>query len=142
MKIDAIMTPRPACGDPDTDLQEIARMMVECNCGEIPIVENGKPAGVVTDRDIVVRVVAPGLSPTDMTARDCMTVPCAVIPRDAPVEDAVALMEEKQIRRLPVVDANGEICGIVSQADIARNLGKREAGEMVREISEPAGISR
>jgi CBS domain-containing protein len=124
----------------DTPLQEVARMMVACDCGEIPVVERvagKKPVGVVTDRDIVCRAVAEGRNPLTLSAGDAMSSP-AVTAREGDHLDAVkGLMETHQIRRVPVVDQNGEICGIVSLADIARHDSRKQAGEVVREVSAP-----
>ena len=75
--------------------------------------------GVVTDRDIVVRVVAKGKNPSAVTAAECMTEPVVVVTEDTTLEDVMSVMEENQIRRVPVVDAGGCCCGIISQADVA-----------------------
>jgi CBS domain-containing protein len=142
MQVKKIMTPDPACCTPDTMLQRVAEMMVEHDCGEIPVVENmGNmlPVGVVTDRDITCRTVARGLNPLIMTVADCMTkTPVTVMP-DMTFEECCRVMEENQIRRVVVVDASGACVGIVAQADIARHASKRDAGEVVREVSEPSG---
>jgi CBS domain-containing protein len=141
MEVKDIMTPDPACCPPDTTLQRVAEMMVENDCGEIPVVESAasmKPVGVITDRDIVCRTVAKGLNPLTLTASDCMTTPCVTVTPDTPLEECCRLLEENQIRRVPVVDASGACCGIVALADIARNAAKRDAGEVVREVSEPS----
>ena len=80
-------------------------MMVENNCGEIPIVDRSNhPIGVVTDRDIVCRVVAEGKNPTGQTADSCMTRPVVTVPTDAPLDEVIATMEDYQIRRVPVID--------------------------------------
>ena len=142
MQVKEIMTPDPACCTPDTMLQRVAEMMVEHDCGEIPVVENMAnmlPVGVVTDRDITCRTVARGLNPLIMTVADCMTTtPMTVMP-DMTFEECCRVMEENQIRRVVVVDASGACVGIVAQADVARHASKRDAGEVVREVSEPSG---
>jgi CBS domain-containing protein len=136
-----LMTSNPACCTMETSLQEVARMMVRCDCGEIPVVERQelkKPVGVVTDRDIACRAVAEGRNPLTMTAGDIMSRP-AVCARDTDPVDAVKrLMETHQIRRVPVVDQNGALCGIIAVADIARGDSRTETGEVVREVSAPA----
>jgi CBS domain-containing protein len=135
-----LMTSDPACCTMETPLQEVARMMVQCDCGEIPVVERQdlkKPVGVVTDRDIVCRAVAEGRNPLTMNAGQVMTSP-AVCARETDHVDAIKrTMETHQIRRVPVVDQNGAICGIVSLADIARRDSRKETGEVVREVSTP-----
>jgi CBS domain-containing protein len=136
-----LMTSNPACATMDTPMQEVTRMMVACDCGEIPIVERQdrkKPVGVVTDRDIVVRAVAKGKNPVLMTAGEVMTSPAVTVTESDDVDTVKRLMETHQIRRVPVVNQNGEICGIVSLADIARRDSKRDVGEVVREVSAPA----
>jgi CBS domain-containing protein len=135
------MTPNPACCTTDTPLQDVARMMVDCDCGEIPVVEREdgkKPVGVVTDRDIVCRSVAEGKSPLTMNAGSVMTSPAVTATERDDVSAIKAMMETHQIRRVPVVNQNGEICGIVSLADIARCDSRTEVGEVVREVSAPA----
>src|SRR5437773_9067219 len=122
MKIKELMTKNPACCTPDTNLQRVASMMVECNCGEIPVVESQqtmKPVGVVTDRDIACRAVAKGKNPLQMTAKDCMSMPVVTVTPENTVEESLRLMKKHQIRRIPVVDQRGACCGIVAQADLA-----------------------
>ena len=141
MRVKEIMTPDPACCTPDTALQRVAEMMVENDCGEIPVVENAasmRPVGVVTDRDITCRTVAKGLNPLTLTASDCMTTPAVTVTPDTSLDECCRVLEENQIRRVPVVDAGGSCCGIVALADIARHAKKRDAGEVVKEVSEPS----
>ena len=140
MKVKSIMTVDPASCTPDTNLAEVGRLMVENDCGEIPVVEvNGglTPVGVITDRDIVCRAVARQINPLELRAKDCMTSPVLAIAEDASVDDCCALMETHQVRRALVVDGAGALCGIVSQADIARHMAGRKTGEVVREVSQP-----
>jgi CBS domain-containing protein len=140
MEVKDIMTSDPACCTPDTSLQRIAELMVENDCGEIPVIENAaslKPVGVVTDRDIVCRTVAKGVNPLKLTASDCMTTPCVTVTPDTSLDECCRVLEENQIRRVPVVDASGACCGIVALADIARHARKRDAGEVIKEVSEP-----
>lgn len=136
-----LMTSNPACCTMDTPLQEVARMMVECDCGEIPVVERHdlkKPVGVVTDRDVVCRAIAEGRNPLTMNAGHVMSSP-AVCARDTDhVDEIKRMMETHQVRRIPVVGQTGEICGIVSLADIARRDSRKETGEVVKEVSAPA----
>ena len=134
-----IMTENPACCTPDTSVQEAARLMVKNDCGEIPVVEspeNPKPVGVVTDRDICCRVVAEGKDSQTMVA-DCMTTPCVTVTPEDSVEDCCRVLEENQIRRVPVVDEQGNCCGIVAQADIAQSASEEQVAEVVQEVSQP-----
>jgi len=131
-----LMTADPQCCTAETPLNEVAKLMVENDCGEIPVIDHDKKLiGVVTDRDIVCRVVAKGQNPAAMTAQDAMTEPVISVTEDSSLEDVLSLMEEHQIRRVPVVDASGACCGIVSQADVAMVAKESEVGEMVREVS-------
>lgn len=142
MKIKNVMTKDVACCSPDAGLQEVAQMMVEHDCGGIPVCDGQAPIGFVTDRDIVCRVVAHGNNPLELKARDIMTQPCVTISQDATLKDCAAKMEEHQIRRILVVDDAGKLCGVVAQADVARNASKQLTGEVVAEVSEPeaAGV--
>jgi CBS domain-containing protein len=140
MQIRELMTSNPACCTPDTPLQEVARMMTECDCGEIPVVdsrESMRPIGVITDRDITIRAVAQGRNPLEMNASDCMTRPCISVSADASIMDCIHLLEQHQIRRIPVVDQRGSCCGIVSQADVARRIDQH-AAEVLKQVSQPA----
>lgn len=135
MKVSDVMTRHPACAAPDTNLQEVARLMVEHDCGAIPVCEDNKPVGIITDRDIVVRAVAQGKNPAELETRECMTAPVSTVDEDANLEDALDILEDMAIRRIVVVDSAGKICGIVAQADIAE-VSEDEAGEMVQAVSQ------
>lgn len=138
MKIQEIMTAHPVCCAPDTNLREVARMMVDHDCGEIPVVRDGRPVGVVTDRDIAARAVAAGRNPLEMTARDCMSSPVITVTPSTDVKDCCDAMEQHQIRRVPVVDSSGICCGMVAQADIAEHASARKTAEVVKQVSQPA----
>jgi CBS domain-containing protein len=138
MKVKEIMSKEPACCMRETSLQDVAILMVEHDCGEIPVVDNmqsKRPVGVVTDRDITCRTVALGKNPLELRARDCMSSPAVIVSPETGVDECCRLMEENQLRRIPVVDESGCCCGIVSQADIASHASKGDAGEMVKEVS-------
>ena len=113
--------------------------MVEADCGEIPVTDaSNRLIGVITDRDIVCRAVAKGKNPSAMTAGECMTEPVVVVNEETRLEDVMAVMEENQIRRVPVVDESGCCCGIIAQADVALSASERQAGALVREVSKDA----
>ncbi|HET7696164.1 MAG TPA: CBS domain-containing protein [Vicinamibacterales bacterium] len=139
MKVKEIMTAVPAVCGPDTPLEEVARTMVGRDCGAIPVVgrSDDRVAGIITDRDIVVRAVAEGRNPLTLTASACMTSPVFTIGEDASLDDCTDLMESKKVRRVPVVSANGALVGIVAQADVARHASRKDAGELVRDVSAP-----
>ena len=144
MKVEEIMTSDPACCTPETTIKEVAQMMVGHDCGEIPVVKNKEkmtPVGVITDRDIVCRTVAIGLNPLDMIVADCMTEPCVTVTPEMSLEECSRILEENQIRRVPVVDANGSCCGIVSLADIALHARQKLVAEVVKEVSEPSAAA-
>jgi CBS domain-containing protein len=144
MQVREIMTTDPKCCTADTSLPEVARMMVDKDCGEVPVVDNHSskvPIGVVTDRDIVCRTVANGLNPVELTAADCMSKPIVTVTADMSLEECCRIMEEKLIRRVPVVDDRGSISGIVALADIALSTSKNVAGHIVKEVSEPTSAA-
>ncbi|PYS98415.1 MAG: CBS domain-containing protein [Acidobacteria bacterium] len=141
MNVGEIMTKDPACCTPDSGLQEVAKMMVDSDCGCIPVVDatdSKMPVGMITDRDITCRVVANGQNPLDLTAKDAMTTTVVSVTPDTSIEDCCDLMEESQIRRVAVVDENGACCGIIAQADIAANLSDTKTAEVVQEVSKGA----
>jgi CBS domain-containing protein len=131
-----VMTPDPACCTLNTTLDEVAKLMAYNDCGEIPVVDTAdQPVGVITDRDIVCRVVAEGKNPSAYTVEHYMSQPVVTVRADAPLEEVVATMEKHQIRRVPVVDDRGCCAGIIAQADIAWTEGEHEVAELVREVS-------
>jgi CBS domain-containing protein len=135
-----IMTVDPACCALDTPLDEVARLMVQHDCGEIPVLDrNNSPIGVVTDRDIVCRVVSHGRNPANYTAESCMSAPVLTVFDDAHLDEVVALMEDYQVRRLPVVDEAGCCAGIISQADLAVVSPPRTTAELLSHISRATG---
>lgn len=140
MKVSDIMTEEPAFCTPETELPEVAMMMRENDCGEIPVVESREkpvPIGVVTDRDIAIRSVAEGKDPQGMSAADCMSTPCVTVGPEMRIDEACGIMEENQIRRVPVIDRQGKLCGILALADIARYAPGHETAEVVSQVSQP-----
>ncbi len=135
-----LMTADPACCSPQTSLDQVAKMMVQNDCGEIPVIDtSNRPIGVVTDRDIVCRSVAEGENPGAHTAESIMTTPVVTVRSDDALTDVVATMEEHQIRRVLVVDGEGCCTGIIAQADIATEADPAKAAELVREVSRDTG---
>jgi CBS domain-containing protein len=131
-----VMTRDPACCSPTATLDEVAKLMIENDCGEIPIIDRSeKPIGVVTDRDIVCRAVAEGKNPAAHTVESVMTRPVVTVRADAPIDDVVATMERHHIRRVPVVDDGGCCTGIIAQADLAVDGPPDKVAELVREVS-------
>lgn len=141
MNVRDAMTADPACCTAATPLHLVARMMVDNDCGEIPVVddhESRKPVGVVTDRDITVRTVARGLNPLDIPAGEVMTSPVVTVTPDTSLKQCCDEMERHQIRRVLVVDNDGRLCGIVAVADVAKNAAQTDTAEVVKEVSEAA----
>jgi CBS domain-containing protein len=135
-----VMTPDPACCTSSTSIDEVAKLMVQNDCGEIPVVDTrDRVVGVVTDRDIVCRVVAEGKNPVGHTVEECMTNPVVTVREDAPLDEVLKTMEDHQIRRVPVVGDDGCCAGIIAQADVAREGAEHEVAELVREVSEESG---
>jgi CBS domain-containing protein len=140
MQIRKIMSPDVACCTRESTLQEVARLMVEHDCGAIPVVNNmqeKKPAGIITDRDITCRAVAMNRNPLELKASDCMTTPVTTVQADTTLEDCCDLMEKCQVRRVVVVDENQRACGIVAQADLALHGPQRKTAHVLREVSAP-----
>ncbi len=138
MLVNEIMTKDPATCNPDMNLVEVAKMMVDCDCGAVPVVDkqSGKPLGIITDRDITCRAVAKGLNPSEVSASECMTNSVYSISPDDDIEKAAEVMEKHRIRRLLVVEEDGMCCGILVQAQLVKALPKEKAGEFLQEISE------
>jgi len=140
MQIREIMTQNPTCCTPDSTLQDVARMMQENDCGCIPVVNNHnemKPVGTVTDRDITIRTVATNQNPINMKASDIMTTDVATVKPQMSIEECFDVMEDREIRRVLVVDDQGKCCGIVAQADVVQSgASPIRTNEVIREISE------
>lgn len=142
MRIRDIMTEDPVTVTPDQTVRDAARLMIEHDCGAIPVVEDGdgrRLIGIITDRDIAVRGVAEGQGP-DTVVGGLMTVNPTSAREDDEVETVRTVMVREQVRRVPVVDGKGRLVGIVAQADVAREdaaASDREVGRIVEAISEP-----
>lgn len=138
MKVKEIMTNNPTFCTDTLSLHEVAQMMTDYNCGCIPVVEsqeNKKPIGMITDRDITIRTVAHNKNPLEMIVGEVMTDNPVTVTPETSVEECCQMMERNQIRRVPVVDAEGNLCGIIAQADIARKAPGYEVAELVKDIS-------
>ena len=137
MNIRDVMTPNPRTVTPDDTIQNAARIMRDEDTGAVPVVENGRPVGMVTDRDIVVRSVADG-GEVNRSVRDIVTTGVVCVSPEMSTREANELMSEHQVRRLPVVE-NDQLVGIVSLGDLAVKEGKdRRTGDTLQDIS--AGV--
>lgn len=142
MQVKEIMSRDPQCCTPDDTLRNAARLMADHDCGCLPVVEETERKGVVgviTDRDITVRGVAKGKSP-DSKVNDVMSPSPSCCKADDEIEEVERIMTERQVRRVPVIDSDGRVVGIIAQADLARDnraASDREVGRIVEKISEP-----
>ena len=141
MRVRDVMSTDVQCCGPDTPLPEVARIMRENDCGALPVVDSangGRIIGMVTDRDITVRLVAKDRNPLQLSAASCMSTPVIAIGPDESLGACCQIMEQRKIRRLPVVDQAGQCIGIISQADIALHAPEARTGDLLQEISKPA----
>ena len=137
-----IMTPHTRCVPPETSLAEAARLMRELDVGSLPICDNDRLAGIVTDRDIAVRGVADERDPKQTPVRDVMTPGIVYVYDDEGVDQASHVMEEHQIRRLAVLNRGKRLVGIVSLGDIALRGSAVLSGDALQAVSEPAETHR
>jgi CBS domain-containing protein len=142
VRIADIMTRDPVCCTPDTTARAAAQLMRDNDCGAIPVVESDdkrRLLGIVTDRDLAIRGLAEGRGPDTPVSQLLTERPHSAMPSDE-IEVVRTVMMQQQVRRVPVVDENGAVTGIVAQADIAREesvAGERDLGRIVEAISEP-----
>ena len=130
-----LMTTNPRTVEPSTPVAEAARVMKQEDVGPVPIVEDGRLAGILTDRDIVIRVVAEGLDPQSTTVGEVASRDLVTIDPEQTLDEALRLMAEHQVRRLPVTEEDGRLVGIVAQADVAREGRDSQTGDVVEQIS-------
>lgn len=135
MLIKAVMTASPTCCKPADKLDSVAKLMLDHDCGEIPVCDGTRLVGVITDRDIVCRAIAAGKNPVAVAVSDVMTRDVYTIGQDDELEDALELMETKLVRRLPVVDFSGKIVGIVSEADLVAKAPILKVARTIRSVS-------
>ena len=140
MKVSEVMAVDPACCTSETRVQEVARMMVEHDCGAIPVVESEssrRPVGVITDRDITTRLVAQGRDPLNSFAKDAMTRAAIAISEEAEVEDAARAMQKNRLRRVLIVSGDGSCVGMLALADVADALPERQSASVLKQVSRP-----
>lgn len=136
MKVSDVMTAQVATARPTDTVREIAATMANVDSGAVPVVADGKVLGLVTDRDIVLRVIAAGGN-LDTPASEVMTPDVQSCSEEDNVADAAAQMANHQIRRLVVTGEKGNLVGILSLGDIALDYGAKQVGKTLEEISEP-----
>ena len=143
MQLKHVMTSNVEVIHPDASLQDAAKKMRELDVGSLPVCDGQRLVGTLTDRDITVRAVAEGRDPTATPVRGSMTPEVVYCFEDQAVEEAAKLMKQKQIRRLPVINRDKRLVGIVSLGDLAVDTGnERMAGETLSKVSEPAQPQR
>ena len=139
-KCSDVMTRNPVCAQPEDTVASVARLMKENDIGPVPIVENNNSKrliGIVTDRDLAIKVVAAGRDPQTLPVKEVMTTKVITCRADDNIETALDAMSNQQLRRIPVVDDDKMLVGIIAQADIATRMNAPEKiGEVVKEISE------
>jgi CBS domain-containing protein len=142
MQAQELMTRDPACCTPEDPAQKAAELMSQHDCGAIPVVDNEDSrqlCGMITDRDIAIRGVARGRG-AEAKVEELMTRDPECCGADSDIEEVERIMSERQVRRVPIIDAGGQLVGIISQADLARSdnaISDKEVGQVVERISEP-----
>jgi CBS domain-containing protein len=131
------MTSALATATPSQSLTEAARLMKQEDVGSVPVVDGPRVVGVLTDRDIVVRAVAEGRNPQTMQVGEIASPNLVTVRPDDDLDDALRLMAQHQVRRLPVVE-DGHLVGVLAQADVAHEAKEKQVGHVVEEISRPA----
>lgn len=135
MKVKEAMHKGVEWRDPSTSITELARVMAAEDIGSVPIGENDRLVGMVTDRDIALRAFLNG-SPTKKTAKDVMSEGIVYCMEDENLEDAIRLMEQKQVRRLPVINENKRMVGMLSLGDVSHAANQSLSGELIRAVSD------
>jgi CBS domain-containing protein len=131
-----LMTENPSSCERSTSVLDAAKVMAREDVGPVPVVEGGRLVGLVTDRDLVVRVLAEGRDPQSTTVGEIASIDMVTVSPDDGLDDALKLLARHQVRRLPVVE-DDRLVGIVAQADIARHAEEVQTGEVVEQISKP-----
>jgi CBS domain-containing protein len=135
-KIRDLMTTDVRTATPDATLRDVAAILKEEDIGSLPVCEGRKVVGVVTDRDIAIRGVAEGRDPASMTAGEIMSSDVVAVRENAGVREATRLMREHQLRRLPVLNDDGELVGYLALARVARTQSPEQSGKVLRDVSQ------
>jgi CBS domain-containing protein len=131
-----VMTSDPSTIETDGFVVEAAKIMKAEDAGVVPVTENGRLIGMVTDRDIAIRVVAEGKDPQSTSVREVASTDLVTIDPEQNLDEALRLMAQHKVRRLPVVEEDGRLVGVVAQADVAREGDDTKTGQVVQEISQ------
>jgi CBS domain-containing protein len=143
MQLSEVMTPNVEVIHPDAPLQEAAALMKALDVGSLPVSDGNQMQGMLTDRDITIRATAEGRDPRQTRVREIMSSDVVYCFEDQPVEEGARLMEERQIRRLPILNRGRQLVGIVALGDLALELSNdQKVGQVLEAISEPAQPQR
>ena len=134
--VQELMTANPQSVSADQTIVEAARIMRDEDAGLVPVVEGDRLVGTLTDRDIAIRVVAEGRDPQSTNVREVASTDLVTIDPQQELSEALRLMAQHQVRRLPVVEEDGRLVGILAQADVARHADEEQVGEVVEQISQ------
>lgn len=136
MKVGDAMTPSPRTVQPSSTVVEAAQLMKSEDVGIVPIVEGDRLTGVVTDRDVTIEVVAERKDPESTTVGEIASSNLVTVDPDQELDEALQLMAQHQVRRLPVCEEDGRLVGILAQADVAEHAKAKKTGEVVERISQ------
>lgn len=138
MKVQEVMTPNIEYIKSDDSIKKAAEKMKNIDIGVLPVTAGDEVIGIMTDRDIVIRSTAQGLDPEKHMVMEVLTTGVTSVKEEDDIKEAADLMEDKQIRRVLVKDKEGKVTGIVSLGDLAVHIKNKLAGEVLKEVSEPA----
>jgi len=141
MKISEVMTTNVATVAPDQTAREAAAFMLSADAGSIPVLEGDRLIGMITDRDIAVRGIAQGHGP-ETPVRELMSEGLICVREDEDIAEVANRMADSQVRRLPVIDSDDKLCGIVSLGDLSRQTRDQLASEALEGVSQPGGDHR
>lgn len=142
MKIQEIMAQNPRSVTPEQSLTQAAQVLRELDVGAVPVCENNRVVGILTDRDISVRAIANGRDPNRTTVRETMSFDLTTVFEDQEIEDAARIFEDEKIRRLPVLNRDRQLVGIVSLGDLAVDADQNLGGEALKRVSDPSQPQR
>lgn len=136
MKVSEVMHEGACCITPEWTICEAAQMMRDEDIGALPVCENDRLIGMLTDRDIIMRCIAEGKDSMKTQARHAMSEQIIYCRSNEEIEDAIRLMEDHEVRRLPVLDDNNKVCGVLSLGDISHKVSYDLSGEVIRSVSD------
>jgi len=136
--VQEVMSRNVESARPDVTVKEVALIMKQRNIGSLPVIDQQHVSGLITDRDITIRIVAEGRDASTTKVADVMSRDVVTVKEGDPLEDAERLMHDRQLRRLPVVNEQGELTGYLAMARIAREESPEQAGKVLKGVSQPS----